>query len=160
MPNWCEGVLRIRGKQKDIIKMISEQCYLYNYKEQTQEFVPYINDTKYMAIPDERFIDTELWLKDCHRMAVELSWDFEYLDLYDMEEVITLACNCRQAWGISSEDLQNLSLLYNVDFRIYAFERGAEFNQDVEVIGGVVKKDDTIKFQNYTWDCINCMIGG
>lgn len=160
MPNWCEGILKIRGKQKDIIKFIEEKFVLYNYTNQTMENIKYIDDGKYMTLPDERFIEKELWVKDSRKMFVELTWDFEYLDNYDMEERITLCCNCRQGWGIDTEDLANMSLQYNLAFKIYAFERGGEFNQDIEVKQGKIIKDETIKYKDYVWECINPTIGG
>jgi hypothetical protein len=48
----------------------------------------------------------------------------------------------------------DLSLKYNIDFRIYGFESGFKFNQDIEIIKGVIIKNKTIKFDNYNWECI------
>jgi hypothetical protein len=160
MPNWCEGVLRIRGKQKDIINLVESRFVLPNYKENITESIKYVDDGKYMTITDQRFIETELWVKNSRRMFIELLWEFEFLDNHDMEEIITVTCNCRQAWGMDSQFLAELSNEYKVDFRIYAFEKGSEFNQDIEVINGEVTKDDTIKFKDYQWECIDPTIGG
>lgn len=65
-----------------------------------------------------------------------------------------------QAWHIKVEELVNTSKKYNIDFKIYGFERFGEFNQDVEIINGVVIKDEIIKFNNYRWECTNPNLGG
>ena len=46
------------------------------------------------------------------------------------------------------------------DIKIYAFEAGMEFNQDIEIIKGKIIKDKEIKFENYQWECIEPNIGG
>lgn len=49
---------------------------------------------------------------------------------------------------------------YDIDIKIYAFEAGMEFNQDIEIIKGKIIKDDEIKFENYQWECIEPNLGG
>ena len=46
------------------------------------------------------------------------------------------------------------------DLKLYAFERGMEFNRDIEILNGVLVKDKTITFDNYYWDCVCPLIGG
>lgn len=53
-----------------------------------------------------------------------------------------------------------ISKKYNIDLKIYAFERGMEFNLDIEVSKGKVIKSEVIKFDNYMWDCIDPLSGG
>jgi hypothetical protein len=64
------------------------------------------------------------------------------------------------AWGIDAKPFAEISKKYGVDFKIYAFERGMEFNQDIEIVAGEIVKDEEIKFGNYVWECINPLIGG
>lgn len=66
----------------------------------------------------------------------------------------------KAAWGIDAETLRVVSEKFNIDFKIYAFECGMEFNQDIEIIKGKIIKDKQIKFNDYTWECINPTIGG
>lgn len=47
-----------------------------------------------------------------------------------------------------------------LDLKIYAFERGMEFNLDIEVSKGKVIKSEVVKFDNYMWDCIDPLSGG
>ncbi|MGR5995465.1 hypothetical protein ACT7C9_25025 [Bacillus cereus] len=56
--------------------------------------------------------------------------------------------------------LATLSKEYNVDIKIYAFEKGMEFNQDVEIHKGEIIKNVEIEFDNYMWECINPNMGG
>ena len=60
----------------------------------------------------------------------------------------------QSAWGIDTDSLREISKKYNIDFKIYAFECGMEFNQDIEIIKGKTIKDDEIKFNDYLWECI------
>lgn len=62
--------------------------------------------------------------------------------------------------GIDAEKLAEVSKKYEIDLKIYAFECGMEFNQDVEIINGEIIKNDEIKFDDYRWECINPTKGG
>lgn len=64
------------------------------------------------------------------------------------------------AWTIHVEQLLEISKKYNIDLKIYAFEREMEFNLDIEVSKGKVIKSEVIKFDNYMWDCIDPLSGG
>ena len=44
--------------------------------------------------------------------------------------------------------------------RIYAFERGLEFNLEIEIIDRKITKDSYFEFQDYVWECICPDIGG
>ena len=61
---------------------------------------------------------------------------------------------------IDTKFLRNMSEKYNLDFKIYGFEQGREFNQDVEVVAGKIIKDELIEFDDYIWECIDPTIGG
>ncbi len=45
-------------------------------------------------------------------------------------------------------------------YKIYAFEQGKEFNQNLEVVKGEIIKDEVIEFDDYVWECIDPTIGG
>ena len=49
---------------------------------------------------------------------------------------------------------------YDVDMKLYAFEKGMEFNQDILIVGGQILRDNTIKFEDYDWECICPTLGG
>lgn len=56
--------------------------------------------------------------------------------------------------------LTEISKKYNLDFKIYAYERGMQFNIDFEVHKGEVIKCNEIQFDDYIWECTNPNIGG
>lgn len=57
------------------------------------------------------------------------------------------------AWRIEVEPLVQLSKEYNLDFKIYASERGMQFEQDIEIVKGEVIKNNVIKFDDYELEC-------
>lgn len=64
------------------------------------------------------------------------------------------------AWSLDTSRLKCLSEQYELDFRIYGFERGMEFNHEFEVHKGTIIKDDEIKFTDYQWECPCPEMGG
>ena len=82
--------------------------------------------------------------------------------VYDEDEGKQIIClkNFEAAWGIDAEALRVISKRYDIDFKIYAFEAGMEFNQDIEIMKGKIIKDEEIKFEDYVWECIEPYVGG
>ena len=54
--------------------------------------------------------------------------------------------------------LAAISKQYDVAFKIYAFERGMEFNIDLEINKGEVIKEEYIEYDNYIWECIGALL--
>ena len=156
MPNWCKGTLKIRGKRENLRKFLIEgftgvdafgmvkeiQVIEKDYQLEMMHdgFAFHVNGTK------RNFIETKY-----------LDWWFE--DTADQEEILILE-NYKAAWGIDIEPLVEISKKYQIDLKIYAFEQGMQFNQDIEIIKGQVIKDEQIEFDNYQWECIAPTIGG
>lgn len=106
----------------------------------------------------ENGIDT-LYIKETRRHF--LKPDCTYIAWFNQnqdEQIIVIPL--KAAWGIDANALRVISKRYNIDFKIYAFECGMKFNQDIEIIKGIVKVDDEIKYDNYYWDCIEPDVGG
>lgn len=78
----------------------------------------------------------------------------------DDDIIQTIALDAEFAWAISSDELLKVCQKYHVDMRIYAFERGMEFNLEIEIINGKITKDSYFAFQDYTWECICPHMGG
>ncbi len=66
----------------------------------------------------------------------------------------------KAAWAIDADALRAISARYDIDIKIYGFESGMKFNQDIEIVKGKIIKDDEIQFDNYQWECINPNLGG
>lgn len=150
MPNWCEGTLKVRGKAKDLRKFIVEGLepvdIMGNNKEPL-EFVYGECETPYKC-----------WIRGMHRGFVN---DFYvYIDEELSEEELMICLNTKFAWDINAEALRKISSQYQVDMKIYAFERGMEFNRDIEIAKGEIVKNEEIKFSDYEWECICPLMGG
>lgn len=151
MPNWCAGTLRVHGKKKDLQNFIMddmEPSCGYGMKPveiKLDEFGNiYCNRSFYIKGTNRGFVK---------RLDV-------YLEDYEDDSIQTIALDVEFAWGISSEELLELCKKYHVDMRIYAFERGMEFNLEIEIINGKITKDAYFSFQDYKWECICPNMGG
>ena len=66
----------------------------------------------------------------------------------------------KAAWDIDTRSLQKVSLDYNLDLRIWGFERGSQFNRDIEIHKGAVVRDRSVDYEDYDWECICPDLGG
>lgn len=101
-----------------------------------------------------------LYIKETRRHFIDPVENEIYIYDTDKEEQIICLKNFKAAWGIDTDALRTISKRYNIDIKIYGFECGMEFNQDIEIIKGKIIKDEEIKFENYQWECINPDLGG
>lgn len=161
MPNWCEGQLKIRGNREDITSFLENE--LVSVDDLGNELKYKFHKETNGGLLDEVYIDTteshySFWIKNTRRAFIDSS---VYCYFYGDENRKQIALfDFVQAWHIKVEELENISKKYNIDFKIYGFERFGEFNQDVEIINGVVIKDEIIKFNDYRWECTNPNLGG
>lgn len=159
MPNWCEGKLKIRGKKENILDFFKNGISLIDYKEgESIEIVPDIEMNDELFIKNLGKIST-IYIKETRRHF--LKPDFAYIDTYNIgkkESIIVM--HFKAAWGIATESLAEISKKYNIDFKIYAFEMGSEFNQDIEIVKGNIIKNEEITFDDYVWECIDPTMGG
>ena len=167
MPNWCEGSLKVRGTKDAVKKFMMEAL-----EPLQNELAIFVAESKGVEPPKPNQVniicDDEwefsisanegFYIKGTQRNFIKgearLYHDGEIADRILVTE------NFSAAWGIESAPYVELSKKYNVDFRIYGFEKGMEFNQDIEIIHGEIVKDKVIQFDNYKWDCIFPNLGG
>lgn len=164
MPNWCKGNLKIRGKKENIIKFLTEGTSLLDGFWEPKEIKPEVevNDCDEIEIKNidkVKGIDF-LYIKGTRRHFIDPIENEIYIHNTDEKEAVICLENFKAAWGIDTEALRVISKRYSIDFKIYAFERGMEFNQDIEIIKGKFVKDEEIKFKDYVWECIEPNIGG
>ena len=163
MPNWCEGNLKIRGKRENLIKFIKEGTSLLEGFFESIEVEPDVEITEYEELIIKN-LDSKrkrdcLYIKDTTRHFIENITDIYMYDDSKEEQVICFE-NFKAAWSIETEQLRRISEKYNIDFKIYGFEGGQEFNQDIEITKGKIIKNETIEFKSYIWECINPNLGG
>lgn len=156
MPNWCTGDLKIRGKKEDLVKFLKECLVSTGYFGISNEEVA-IEEQKYMTTFSLK--NSKFHIKGTRRSFIDSECIEIWWDNNGEEEIIILE-DYETAWALDTEALTKLSKEYNIDFKIFAFERGMEFNLDYEVVKGEVVKNKEITFDNYRWECISPMIGG
>ena len=164
MPNWCEGNLKIRGKKETIIKFLEEGTSLLEGLWEPKEIKPEIeinncDEIEIKNLDKLKGVDY-LYIKGTRRNFIDPVENEIYIHDIDEKEQIICLKNFKAAWGIDADALRVISDRYDIDIKIYAFEMGMEFNQDIEIIKGNIIKDDEIKFENYQWECIEPNLGG
>lgn len=160
MPNWCVGTLKVRGEKENMKRFLLEAF---------TPIVPAILTVIKGVQPPTKVVNEDEWsvnlsaegqcdgfhVKGTHRNFVD-SKSIEW----ELDREVLLISSYQAAWGIDTEGLRNLSEEYQVDLKIYGFERGMEYNIDFEVHKGEIIKCDEIKFNNYDWECIDPELGG
>lgn len=149
MPNWCKGTLKVRGTKENLTRFILEGLHP----------VGFFGDKKEPLKADEHgwiTYDGNCWIEGTHRgFVIDLdAW------VSEIESIGVVCLETEFAWGIEAEQLLDVCKKYNIDMKIYAFECGMEFNQDIEIVNGQIIKDEEIQFDDYTWECVCPMMGG
>lgn len=158
MPNWCEGILKVRGKKENLKKFLKNNIKNVNL----------IGEEKTINIIEEEYEDfiyfnpkhSSLYLKDTSRGFIEPIYNEVYFYKTDKKNIFIVLLEYKQAWGIISKELQNISNKFNIDIKIHGFEKGMEFEQDIEIINGKIIKDEEVKYKDYNWESINPTLGG
>ena len=164
MPNWCKGNLKIRGKKENIIKFLEDGTSLLDGICDPKEIKPEVKLNDYGEIEikninKEKGIDI-LYIKGTRRHFIDPIESEIYIYDTGKEEQIICLEDFKAAWGIDVDTLRIISSRYSIDIKIYGFERGMEFNQDIEIIKGKIIKNEEIKYENYQWECVNPNLGG
>lgn len=160
MPNWAVGDLKIRGKKDVIISFMQAEIHAYDYsgkrtsREIEEDFENYFS----ISTNPKKGL---LWIDALGRcMLSETHIWFEFFNERAGGKEILVLADVQFAWDIDVSKLLLASKAYDLDFHIYAFERGMQFNRNVEIISGEIVKNEEIKFNNYEWDCICPSKGG
>lgn len=148
MPNWAEGSLKLRGKKENIASalkemLLSETVTLEDKYDGTllkfNNTAPYfhINETRRAFISQKQI---EVWLEE-EFCTVELD-------------------NFKQAWSAIPENYQGISSKFDVDIKIFTFERGMEFTQEIEISKGKIIKNVCYEYDDYQWEVPFSNLGG
>lgn len=161
MPNWCSGWMKIRGKKQDILDFFKNEVAIFTYEKvfnRTTSDAVFENDEYKFAYSLKKLKNQEWYLRNSHRFFFE---DKEIYFEDDEEEIFYLNLEIKQAWCIDvNELLISHSKKYNLDFNIYASERGMEFEQYITIVDGKVIRDDTIEYDDFEFEAINPSLGG
>lgn len=154
MPNWSEGILKVRGNYENVIKFFEENL----------ETVNFFGDKVESALTIEKYDDSvgmtlekTAYIKGTHRNFTESN----YISIYHRKD--NTACvpiHIKGAWYIESEPYVKMSNDYKVDIKIESYERGMEFSQYILIEKGQLIEDKKIEYDDYEWECANPLIGG
>ena len=151
MPNWSEGCLKVRGVTANVKKFILEGLKPVDF------FGTELPKLELSDIEDVES-DKDCWIEGTTRGFVEnLYVDFSF---DEDDEIFTAVLDAKFAWAADAEELLALYMKYSVNMKLYAFEKGGEFNQDILIVDGEIRKDEEIKFEDYNWECIFPTLGG
>ena len=167
MPNWAEGTIKVRGTKNQIID------YLKNVFEGSDFWG---NDMKIEIMSDDNSIVLRgldeltkpktaspiipknpqfgaFYFKGANRAFTESENNILAFGFFgDAEAIEIIEIPFKQAWAVEADEFVKLSKKYCVDLKIFVFESGWEFTQEVEIIKGKITRNKTIKYENYQWD--------
>ncbi len=151
MPNWSEGCLKVRGKAANVKKFVLEGLQPVDF---------FGNELPKLELSGIGEVDTKnvCWIEGTDKGFVEnLCVDFSFVE---DDETFTAILDAKFAWAADAEELSALCKKYSVDMKLYAFEKGMGFNQDILIVGKEILRDNRIAFEDYNWECICPTVGG
>ena len=149
MPNWAEGSLKLRGKKENIAQAlkymfctadnveIEEDLEIGLFELTTTAPYFYINGTRRALIQNNKL---SFWLDD----------DYLVIEINDFN----------QAWAVEPEKYQEISSKFDVDIKIFTFECGMEFTQEIEISKGEIIKNICYEYDDYQWEVPFSNLGG
>lgn len=159
MPNWCSGWMKIRGKKQDILDFFKNEVSIVTVTESyTQTISEAVFEENYDEYIIKKMKNQRVYLRNSRRFFFEdneivfydYGGDYTYINL-----------EIQQAWAIVVHELLiSHSKKYNLDFNIYASERGMEFEQYITIVNGEVIRDETIEYDDFEFEAINPSLGG
>ena len=151
MPNWSKGCLKVRGKAASVKKFILEGLKPVDF---------FGTELPKLELSDFGDVESDkgCWIEGTIRGFVENLYE-DFSDCED-DEIFTAVLDAKFAWAVNAEELLASCKKYSVDMKLYAFEKGGEFNQDILIIGGEILKDNRITLEDYNWECICPTLGG
>lgn len=168
MPNWCEGVLKVRGPIENVNKFLLEGVDYNDYQYTSHMNEDGTINLEETAIPREavtKEIDGQnvyitctegLYIKDTRRMFISS----DDIDCCRTSPTDLIFIDVEQAWYIEANDLVKISKKYGVDLRIFATESGMRFCQEIEVLDGEITIDREVPYGDFVWEAPDPRIGG
>lgn len=166
MPNWCEGVLKVRGKKKDLLNFINNCIERAGYpRNENYKFTHYPLNAK-SEYEDELFINVTdkehnswLYFKNARRLFIEDNVEWYFYGEDDKEQIQVL--DIKQAWNLEPDYFVKISKEYNIDFKMMGFECGMCFTQEIEVVKGELILDKVNEYkEEYNWKVYDPRLGG
>lgn len=163
MPNWMEGNLKIKGKQKDIVKFFTEQ-----FTDKNEGFNLEL-DTDELGLK-QKYNAASLWFKDISRAFTDDNYvTIHYKDYWNKqknyeEEIVAVSIRFCQAWSLKPKEFAELAKRYNLCFKILGHDQGMQITQRLEVSSnGEIIDFEEQKIESsldWCWNVDNCNFGG
>ena len=163
MPNWIEGTMKLRGKQKDIKRFFDEglEPSSWFWENKLDDQVIDESGDEYL----EYSFKDEPHVIGTRRMFILNTTIY----MYKEEGVCTVPI--KQAWSFSARDSDEEKLIeiadkFHIDIKLYGIECGIQFCQEVLVLHGNEEKQGDIKYNNvvqyedWDWECPFPHMGG
>lgn len=176
MPNWCSGNIRFRGKLDDILELLRQNlmyCRYTDNHETVSEPAKVYQDESYdeiiVASPFESGNKGWCYIAGTHRnfLDLESNSDFWSSALYipenDKEPSVVVFENFQAAWSIEPEPYVEMSKEFGVDIKIFGWEQGIGFDQEIEITNGKLTRNQTNEYKDYAdwmWNTALPYIGG
>lgn len=175
MPNWCEGVLKIRGTKPKIAKYLQENLTAVDWwSNEYKTNVEYNEDGLTVSITDEITVKkkpleelavkpkpTDLYIRGTHRAFIESDQiNIEFWTDDDDQEIVVTLDNFKQAWVIRADNFVGGAKAAGVDLHIFGFEMGMEYTQEVEIIDGEITINEETTYNDYAWEVPFENLGG
>lgn len=149
MANFAQGTIKLRGYAENIKSalkyMFSAVGDITIEEDADGETITFSTTDSYFYINGTRraFIDNDSF-------TICLDDDFLIIELE----------NFQQAWAALADNYTEISGKFNVDIKIFTFEMGMEFTQEIEISKGKILKDIVRKYDNYRWEVPFSNFGG
>ena len=169
MPNWIEGVLKLRGTKESITRFIHEGISYGDFK---REYIKDENNeisVKEIFIPRQCKIDEgdyyitisntdSLHIKGTRRMFINSDKIEVYFHCEDDKHTVFL--DVKRAWRLDENELLRIATDFGLDLRIFGTESSMEFCQLVEIVDGKVTIAKQIDYKDFDWECPDPRLGG
>lgn len=168
MPNWCEGVLKIRGTKHKIAKYLRENLVGIDWwQNEYKTNVDYNDDGVAVSISNKIVVErtpveelsikpkpTEFYIRGTRRAFIESDKiNIEFLPENDVDkEIVVTLDNFKQAWGIKADNFVEGAKSADVDLHIFGFEMGMQFTHEVEIVDGKITVDKETTYDDYAWE--------
>lgn len=162
IPNWAKGVLKVRGSEQAIANYLKEVCAYVTKGGENIDAIVEVNIVLHTCSikPSEQNLSNYIYLRDTKRAFIDCKEIDTYLSDCKNNQYVVELPNFIQAWSVEANDFTRLSRKHGVDIKIFGYEDGLRFSQEIEIIKGVVTKNEKTKYDDWMWDVPFSQLGG
>lgn len=162
MPNWCEGILKIRGNHENVFNLLVENLQVWTTIFPRELHLDVYDELDTEAIKIDAEYNEIILKKEAHIKGTYRNFaTSDYINVCKRKDGSScVAVEFKAAWDVEPEPYIELSKNYNVDIKVEAFERGLEFSRYILIKDGRLEENKKIEYEDYIWDCVMPLLGG